>query len=54
MKNAKQFLSILAGFVCIAIGVYFMYDFVLKFLKFIIGLILFSAGIGLILRRKYS
>lgn len=52
MTTTKQLVYIAVGFVLIAAGIYLMYDFILKFLTFIVGLILFGAGIGFIARRK--
>lgn len=52
MTLSKQILFILAGLVLIAVGIYLMFDFILQFLQFIIGLVLFGIGVGFLMRKR--
>lgn len=46
-----RILYVLLGLLLIGGGVYLMWDFLLQFFKFVVGLILFFAGLGLLFKR---
>jgi preprotein translocase subunit SecE len=48
---SSQLLSVVAGIALIAVGIFLMIDFLLKFLKFGVGLVLFFIGWYFLARR---
>jgi hypothetical protein len=53
MKAGKNLLSFIFGIALIIVGILLMSEFLFKFLKFTLGIILFFIGLALAFRRYY-
>ncbi len=53
MRAGKNILSFIFGIAFVVIGIILMSDFLLKFLKFTLGIILFFIGLALAFRKYY-